>query len=71
MLINGYLSKGIIIERGVKQVDALSCALFILFVDSLLSTTKLTKTKVNNRAGGFTNDINVIFRGDQVCSKNL
>ena len=34
--INGYASEKIRIERGVKQGDALSCALFIICIDPLL-----------------------------------
>jgi hypothetical protein len=36
ILINGYMSDKINIERGVKQGDALSCALFIICIDPLL-----------------------------------
>jgi hypothetical protein len=36
ILVNGYFSEGIRIERGVKQGDALSCSLFILSIDPLI-----------------------------------
>ena len=36
ILINGFASESIRIERGVKQGDALSCALFIICIDPLL-----------------------------------
>jgi hypothetical protein len=36
ILINGFTSEKIKIERGVKQGDALSCALFIICIDPLL-----------------------------------
>jgi hypothetical protein len=36
VLVNGYFSDKIKIERGVKQGDALSCSLFILCVDPLI-----------------------------------
>ena len=36
IIVNGYLSDKINIERGVKQGDALSCGLFILCIDPLL-----------------------------------
>jgi hypothetical protein len=36
VMINGYLSEIIEIERSVKQGDALSCALFVLAIDPLL-----------------------------------
>jgi hypothetical protein len=35
VLVNGYLSKKISIERGIKQGDSLSCSIFILCVDPL------------------------------------
>jgi hypothetical protein len=36
ILVNGHMSSSIKIERGVKQGDALSCAIFILCIDPLL-----------------------------------
>jgi hypothetical protein len=36
VMINGYLSEIVEIERSVKQGDALSCALFVLAIDPLL-----------------------------------
>jgi hypothetical protein len=33
ILINGFASESIKIERGVKQGDALSCAIFIICID--------------------------------------
>ncbi len=36
ILINGFASESIEIERGVKQGDALSCAIFIICIDPLL-----------------------------------
>lgn len=36
ILINGYQSESIKISRGVKQGDALSCAIFIICIDPLL-----------------------------------
>jgi hypothetical protein len=41
--INGYASKKIQIERGVKQGDALSCALFIICIDPLLRNLNANK----------------------------
>jgi len=43
ILINGYLSKKISIERGVKQGDALSCAIFILCIDPLIRNINKNK----------------------------
>ena len=63
------------IERGVKQGDALSCAIFILCIDPLLRNlnadsevvkvevkTKISGQNVNYKAGGFADDINVICK---------
>ena len=36
VLVNGFFSDKINIERGVKQGDALSCSLFILCMDPLI-----------------------------------
>jgi hypothetical protein len=36
VLVNGFFSENISIERGVKQGDALSCSLFILCMDPLI-----------------------------------
>jgi hypothetical protein len=43
ILINGYLSEKISIERGVKQGDALSCAIFILCIDPLIRNINKNK----------------------------
>ena len=78
VLINGFLSDKINIERGVKQGDALSCAIFILCIDPLLRNinadqdikiveviTRMSRQQVNYKAGGFADDINVICGGDR------
>jgi hypothetical protein len=36
ILVNGFQSDSINIERGVKQGDALSCAIFIICIDPLI-----------------------------------
>jgi hypothetical protein len=41
ILVNGFKTDKININRGVKQGDALSCALFILCIDPLIKTVKL------------------------------
>jgi hypothetical protein len=43
IMVNGYKSSHINIKRGVKQGDALSCALFILCIDPLLRNIKNNK----------------------------
>jgi hypothetical protein len=78
ILVNGYFSGKINIERGVKQGDALSCAIFILCIDPLLRninknpkikpiilTTKKSKKNFFHKACGFADDISIICRDDQ------
>jgi len=38
--VNGFLSDRFNIERGVKQGDALSCALFIIAIDPMIRNIK-------------------------------
>ena len=77
-MINGFLSKSIQIERGVKQGDALSCAIFILCIDPLIRNinedrnidvvevkTKISNQRVNYKAGGFADDINIICKSNR------
>jgi hypothetical protein len=59
ILINGYMSDKINIERGVKQGDALSCALFIICIDPLLRNIN----KNNQVQGIQIKRRNVIMRG--------
>jgi len=77
ILVNGYFSEIIRIERGVKQGDALSCAIFIICIDPLLRNingndkikgitleSKISKTKVKHKACGFADDVSVICQND-------
>ena len=79
ILINGHLSNVIKILRGVKQGDALSCALFIICRDTLLRNinadpdigiikinSKLTNTEVKQKASAFADDVGVIFRSNHL-----
>jgi exonuclease III len=43
IMINGFMSEAINIERGVKQGDALSCAIFIICIDPLLRNLNKNK----------------------------
>jgi hypothetical protein len=43
ILVNGFASEAIKIERGVKQGDALSCAIFIICIDPLLRNLNKNK----------------------------
>ena len=78
IMVNGYLSEKINIERGVKQGDALSCAIFILCIDPLIrninSNSKIKQVVIKNsknrllnshKASGFADDISVICRNDR------
>ena len=84
ILVNGYFSDKIDIERGVKQGDALSCAIFILCIDPLIRnlnnnakikgvriSSKLTKETINHKASGFADDISVITMNDIESINNI
>jgi exonuclease III len=62
VMINGHKSVKIDIRRGVKQGDALSCALFIICIDPLLRNVNHNKRikgiEVNNSLGKFELKIN-------------
>jgi exonuclease III len=75
ILVNGFLSESINIERGVKQGDALSCAIFIICIDPLLRNIKSSKSikgidinygkdKIIFNGGAFADDISVICIND-------
>jgi hypothetical protein len=72
-MINGFPSEKIDIRRGVKQGDALSCALFIISIDPLIrNINKNCKVKKINirklnfeigyKAAAFADDISVICK---------
>jgi hypothetical protein len=78
IMVNGYLSESIGIERGVKQGDALSCAIFIICIDPLLRNinannkikavtvkTRGSKKVINHKACGFADDVSVICQNDR------
>jgi exonuclease III len=85
ILVNGYASEKINIERGVKQGDALSCALFILCIDPLLRNINknknikkidiLRRNKVNEelnlKAAAYADDISVICEKDNKSIQNV
>ena len=75
VLVNGFFSEKINIERGVKQGDALSCSLFILCMDPLIRNlnenkkiepitfkSQLTHTVVKHKASGYADDIAIVCR---------
>jgi hypothetical protein len=76
ILINGFTSEKIKIERGVKQGDALSCALFIICIDPLLrninKNNQIEEVKIRHRnkeiksvslkGAAYADDISIICR---------
>jgi len=79
ILVNGYKSVIIKILRSVKQGDALSCALFILCIDSLIRKidsnpnikdvqvrpSRYSDIKINNKISDFADDIGVAINRDR------
>ncbi len=74
ILVNGFQSESIKIERGVKQGDALSCAIFIICIDPLLRNInesknikeiRINRSSIFFKAGAFADDVSVI------CQNNL
>jgi exonuclease III len=79
VMINGFPSEAIKIERGVKQGDALSCAIFIICIDPLIRNINKNKnikeikiTSVNNiinnisfKAAAYADDVSII------CGKDI
>jgi hypothetical protein len=49
IMVNGFLTDKVMIGRGVKQGDALSCSLFILVMDQIITdiSRKIDKIKMN------------------------
>jgi hypothetical protein len=75
ILLNGFFSESIKIERGVKQGDALSCAIFIICIDPLLRNInknneikeitirkKNTISKLSFKASAYADDISIICK---------
>ena len=52
ILVNGFQSEAIKIERGVKQGDALSCAIFIICIDPLIRNINKNKKIIPVKIGG-------------------
>ena len=74
ILVNGFTTDPISIERGVKQGDALSCSIFILCIDPVLrnmnSNKNIKEVRTNNnsdiefKAAAYADDISVVCRRD-------
>jgi exonuclease III len=74
ILVNGYTTEPIQILRGVKQGDALSCAIFIICIDPLLrnlnnnkliKAIKIGRSNIGFKAAAYADDVSVICKGDQ------
>jgi hypothetical protein len=84
IIVNGYFSRSVRIERGVKQGDALSCSLFILCIDPLIRNindnnqikevkliSSRSKTTVGMKCSGYADDIAIICRNDNNSIKGI
>ncbi len=85
ILINGFASKSIKIERGVKQGEALSCAIFIICINPLLRNlnnnrrvqeVKLlrknaTNEEINYIGAAYADDISVIGKKSNDCKQQV
>ena len=78
------MSETLNIERGVKQGDALSCAIFIIFIDPLIRNLnksdqieKIVVKKTNNpdvigfKAAAYADDISVICKKNQILIQQV
>jgi hypothetical protein len=84
IMINGFVSDRINIERGVKQGDALSCAIFILCMDPLLRnlnmnedilgiklSSKSSVTTFQHKGSGYADDISIICKDTKGSLKSI
>ena len=77
--VNGHLSTTFDICRGVKQGDALSCALFVISIDPLIRNIELNERipslsltqGCNVKTFAYADDIAVITLNDNVASAEL
>ncbi len=81
IMVNGFASESIKIERGVKQGDALSCAIFILCIDPLIRNLNKNrrikeiqigrKSEINFKAAAYADDISVICKKSIECIQQV
>ena len=84
ILINGHVSVMISILKGVKQGDALSCALFIICIDPLLRNINkdasikkievnlpITNEQIDYKAGCYADDVDVMCGADQASIQGI
>jgi hypothetical protein len=81
ILVNGYTTEPIQIERGVKQGDALSCSIFIICIDPLLRNLNTNKNivEIKTRAGAgkwfkaaaYADDISIVCKNSVTCIQQV
>jgi exonuclease III len=81
ILVNGYTTESIKIQRGVKQGDALSCAIFIICIDPLIrnlnKNDEIKEIRIHNnrkvhfKAAAFADDISVICNNNPGCIQQV
>ncbi len=81
ILVNGYTTESIKIQRGVKQGDALSCAIFIICIDPLIrnlnKNEEIKGIKIHNdsevqfKAAAFADDISVMCNYNPLCIQQV
>jgi len=79
ILVNGYTTEPIKIERGVKQGDALSCSIFIICIDPLLRNLNRNKeiVEIKTRAGAgfkaaaYADDISIVCKNSATCIQQV
>ena len=81
IIINGRVTKGYLIKRGVKQGDALSCILFIMCIEPLLRNIEhsneiqpLTSSKLNvslPKSYAYADDVSVVSRNNLINVQSI
>jgi hypothetical protein len=79
IMVNGFMTESIKIKRGVKQGDALSCAIFIICIDPLLRNLNSNEGiipafkvgKATFKAAAYADDISIICRNDSHSIKQV
>ena len=84
ILVNGYRTTLIKIKRCVKQVDALSCALFIICLDPVIRNiegnkkikaieikTPLSNKNIKNKSGTYADDVGAVVQNYKESINNV
>ena len=77
--VNGFLSNSFSIKRGVKQGDALSCALFIIAIDPLIRNIEMNQNipglplvaTCNIKTLAYADDIAIISKNSDEAFNNI